>query len=119
MTREHGEPVPSPPLPPRSRRRRIAQRVSNGEQSQIVAAYIAGARITHLAQEHAISQFAVRQILVAAGVKQAGATLSEQQIVQIHTLCAGGLSKMAIARRLGIADGTVRMVLSAGQRTSP
>lgn len=79
---------------------------------------MAGARITHLARVHAISQFAVRQILVAAGVKQAGVTLSEQQIAQIHILRAGGLSKMAIARRLGIADGTVRMVLSANESTN-
>lgn len=89
-------------------------RPDEASRAAIGSSYARGATVAALAREHSLSEFSVRKLLVCAGAMPLTAYLSAKQIKEIHVLRAGGLSKMAIARRLGVSDGTVRIVLAAG-----
>lgn len=102
-------------VPQRRTPHRIARRLSNQSRRALIAQYESGASIKGLAKTFAISEYSVREVLVASGSKPCSAAVTSVQIDEIVEMRQKALSLDAIANAVGLSVGTVRIVL-AGYR---
>lgn len=99
--------------PERRTPHRIARRLSSHSRQALIAQYESGASIKGLAKRFAISEYSVREVLVASGSKPCSAAVTSVQIDQIVEMRQKAQSLDAIAKVAGVSVGTVRIVLAA------
>lgn len=92
---------------------RIARRISSESRRALIAQYESGASIKGLAKRFAISEYSVREVLVANGSKPCSTAVTSVQIDQIVEMRQKAQSLDAIAKAAGVSVGTVRIVLAA------
>ena len=92
---------------------RIARRLSIQSRRALIAQYESGASIKGLAKRFAISEYSVREVLVASGSKPCSTAVTSVQIDQIVEMRQKAQSLDTIAKAAGVSVGTVRIVLAA------
>lgn len=91
----------------------ISRRLSDTSRAALIGQYAAGSSIKTLARQFSLSEYSVREVLVAGGAKSRGDAVTASQVEEIVTMRTEARSLDAIARAVGLSIGTVRIVLAA------
>lgn len=68
----------------------------------------------HLAQEYGVSDYSIRMILRQAGVASAQPRLSPATVGKAQQMRSRGASVAEVARQVGIAQASVRLIIADG-----
>jgi DNA-directed RNA polymerase specialized sigma24 family protein len=101
-------------------RQRVANRLTVGDISAIVAEYRSGLTSRELAERHGLRKTAVQDLLHGSSVPMRKQPLSAEQVAVASELYLAGLSLAAVADQLKTHPSTVwRMLTRAGVKLRP
>jgi len=104
--------APDDAVPDVSRPIRRVDRLGQEKASELVAAYIDGLSVSHLAAQYGVNITTVRNQLKAAEVEtRPFRKLSPKQIGEVCQLRAGGTSLAELGRSFGVSTSTIKRVL--------
>lgn len=99
---------------PESQGRMLKQRqtrLSEVQKDELVASYVGGLAVGHLAERFGCHRNTVSKLLKSRNVTLRSASMTDAQIDQAVALYDRGLSLAHVGNKLGFDDGTVRLRL--------
>lgn len=82
-------------------------KLTQQQRSEIAEAYRAGSTMKKLANRYSIARSSLRTVLIQQGIKLGRQSWTQEHLQQVEALKAWGLSKMTMARELGLSDHAV------------